>query len=1403
MSTAKSSRARGLKLAIRALSLIGILAAMMALVPLIIPAAAAGPSAYTAQTPSRLLDTRVSAQTLAAGGSLNLTVAGVAGVPAAASGVVLNTTVTNTADSGFLTVYPAGNPRPLSSNLNYVAGQTVPNLVSVPVGTGGQITIFASKGTDVVVDLEGFFAAPSGSAGGQVALTPARIADTRTASGFAGAGQTLAAGATLNVQATGAGGVPTTGVAAVILNATVTNTSDSGFLTAYPAGAAKPLASNLNWLAGQTVPNRVIVPVGTGGQVSLFNSKGSTDVVVDVTGYFTDATATGKLFTPLSPIRITDTRASAQTLGPAGTLTVQVAGTAGVPTGSTAAVLNVTVTNTTTPGFLTVYPGPTRPTASDLNWAAGQTVPNLVVATLSSTGSVTIFNSAGSTDVVVDVFGSVGVAGGIAGGLTVSATATSVPADGSTTSTITVTAARPDGTPLVADPVLLTTSQSTTGVCATSGTTPPPNLKPAQGNTNASGQFTSTYTSTSTAGTCTISVSEALNGLAGTIVITQTASNTVTVSGAGISPNVGIPADGTTTSTITANVVTGSGAAVSSDAVTFTKSDFPAGACGGLSATSANTDLSGNAKVTYTTTSISGFCSITATEANTSGNDTKDLVQKINAAIPGYTVAFTSPAAVTIKADGTSTTTLTVNVKNTATPPANVAGDPVRLIKTKSAVGTCGTFSSKFGTTDANGNVSITYTSSTTAGKCTITAQDANTASFNTTGTTVTITQTAASVAVTAGPSTVPFGATSTITVTVTDSTGAAVQGNTLSSVTLVGNPATACGTLAPPLSGSPLGTTNASGQVTATYTASSGVGAAGFCTITATEANGGTGSVAILQQAPGTTAASINISANPSSNPADTTEQSLITVTVRTSSGTPFGADPVNLTTSTTGGSCGTLSPSTGSVGSGTLQTTVGLTPTLPNPTGVFTSTYTNSATTGSCTITATESSGGLSASVVITQGAAQNLVTVSATTSPVKADGTSTSTINALIQNPSQAAVSGDAVTFATSGDPAAACGGLSSATPVNSDVNGNAKVTYTASTVSGFCNITATEAGTGGSSLVRLAQTINAPIASYTVAVTSTTLATTLSTALVTTAATTSLSVPALPAAVAAGSSVWLISATSTPPSSQTTVSPCTPPPAPTTCTPITVAALAAAGATTISVTSFTANFAYPVGTTVQLGNQAPTIKADGTSTLTVATAVTNSTGGIVSGNPLRFLRSSGAIDPTGACGKISSRIGTTDSNGLVSITYTSSKVAGLCATNAREANTNARTNTNIAGGTSGGAGVGLVISQFSPNTVTVTASPSSIKASGAATSTITVTVTDSSGAALSGDGITFTLLGNPSCGTLGPSSGTPAGTTNASGQVTVTYTSSTTIGFCSITATEGIASQTGTATVVQTA
>ena len=371
-----------------------------------------GGNAYTPLGPVRVLDTRaaigVSTTTaVQSGQTVSLRVAGVDGVPASGvTAVALNVTVTAPTSSGVLTVYPDGLARPVASNLNWVAGQTVPNQVIVPVVNGTVDFFNNSPGTvHIVADLGGYFSHDP-TASGYTPVTPARVLDTRAAIGVSTT-TAVQPGQTVPLQVAGAGGVPASGVTAVALNVTVTAPTSPGVLTVYPDGQPRPTASNLNYVAGQTVPNQVIVPV-VNGTVDFFNnSPGTVHIVADVAGYFShDATA--GTYTPVAPLRVLDTRAAigigtTTPLASGQTVTLQVTG---LPvSGVTAVVLNVTVTQPSSPGVLTVYPDDPRPLASNLNWVAGQTVPNLVIVPAVN-GTVKIFNnSPGTVHVVADLAG--------------------------------------------------------------------------------------------------------------------------------------------------------------------------------------------------------------------------------------------------------------------------------------------------------------------------------------------------------------------------------------------------------------------------------------------------------------------------------------------------------------------------------------------------------------------------------------------------------------------------------------------------------------------------------------------------------------------------------------------------------------------------------------------------------------------------------------------------------------------------------------------------------------------------------------------------------------------------------------------------------------------------------------
>jgi hypothetical protein len=361
---------------------------------------------YTPITPDRILDTRYGTGTgtaapVAANGTLTLPIPTTDGVPATEmSAVVMNVTVTSPTKPGNLEVYPdTDGSVPTVSNLNFSAGETVPNLVTVQDNAGYVSFHNNSGGTvQVIADLEGFYG-PGGY--GYQPGTPDRVLDTRTGTGASG--PVPAEGVLkLNLSGTAAAGA-----SAVVMNLTVTAPQKGGHLTVYPDGAAEPNASNLNFSAGETVPNLVIVPV-TDGVVDIANvSPGTVQLVADVEGKFS---STGPdSFVPITPTRLLDTRVTRNPLAAdtSTSLGIETASDAYSPQATVAAVDNVTVTAPAKPGNLIVYPaGSSRPLASSLNFSVSETVPNLVMAKAGTNGEVSYYNqSPGQLQLIVDEYG--------------------------------------------------------------------------------------------------------------------------------------------------------------------------------------------------------------------------------------------------------------------------------------------------------------------------------------------------------------------------------------------------------------------------------------------------------------------------------------------------------------------------------------------------------------------------------------------------------------------------------------------------------------------------------------------------------------------------------------------------------------------------------------------------------------------------------------------------------------------------------------------------------------------------------------------------------------------------------------------------------------------------------------
>ena len=357
-------------------------------------------------TPERLLDTRHAVGFT--GGkpgpgavvTLQVTGAGATAVPSDAAAVVLSVTATQATAAGFVTVWPCGATRPVTSTLNVAKAGTIANLAVARIGTGGTVCLYTNAGTHLLADVQGYYPSTSSIH----AVVPERLLDTRNHTGFTGAKPV--AGTVIPLQVTGAG---TTAVAsdaaAVVLNVTATAATTAGYVTAYPCGSARPVASNVNVAQGATVPNLVVVQPGAGGKVCLFTSGGA-HVLADIVAWHPN----GTLFHAVLPQRLLDTRNGTGHAGakPAAGAVVEFAvagvGAAAVPSSASAVILNITATAATAAGYVTAYACGTRPDTSNLNVVKAGTIAVLSVARLSVTGTVCLYTSGGA-HLVADVAG--------------------------------------------------------------------------------------------------------------------------------------------------------------------------------------------------------------------------------------------------------------------------------------------------------------------------------------------------------------------------------------------------------------------------------------------------------------------------------------------------------------------------------------------------------------------------------------------------------------------------------------------------------------------------------------------------------------------------------------------------------------------------------------------------------------------------------------------------------------------------------------------------------------------------------------------------------------------------------------------------------------------------------------
>lgn len=329
--------------------------------------------------------------------------------PAKVEAVAINLTAIGTFGPGYLTAWPTGSVQPNVSSLNHqTGGAVVPNLVIVPLGTDGTISIYSLSGTNLSVDVQGVFErADSSVAGRFVSIIPDRAIDTREST-------PIKAGTSMSVDLTGQ--IPASASAA-ILNVAATETAGPGYLTIWTDGFVRPApAANLNYPTGNyTVANSVITGVND-GKVRIF-SLARADVIVDVVGYMTGDTdpsgdISAGLYVPLLPQRLYDSRPRAApcrtpNIGAGQAFSLPVAGQLQVPSSGVSAVtMNLTMADTLQAGFLEAFPSETTrpdPYSSVNAIRSGQTVGNHAVIAINADG-IDLFSSNGS-NFIADITG--------------------------------------------------------------------------------------------------------------------------------------------------------------------------------------------------------------------------------------------------------------------------------------------------------------------------------------------------------------------------------------------------------------------------------------------------------------------------------------------------------------------------------------------------------------------------------------------------------------------------------------------------------------------------------------------------------------------------------------------------------------------------------------------------------------------------------------------------------------------------------------------------------------------------------------------------------------------------------------------------------------------------------------
>ena len=335
-------------------------------------------------------------------------------IPSTAVAYSLNFTVVPAQPLGFLSVWAAGSPFPGVSTLNSSDGATIANAAIVTAGNGGSIIALASNPTDLIIDINGYFAPATDSGQDFFPLTLCRVADTRSSQPFTGAfgPPSMIANVTRDFPINTSpclSGSPQ----AYSLNLTVAPAGTLGFLSAWPAGQPFPGVSTLNSPDGTVLANAAILPAGTGGDIDVLASN-NTDLIIDVNGVFATPAAGGLRFYPITPCRVADTRSTQPFSGAFGPPSLVAnlgrnfpiqSGQCSIPITAQSYALNLTVVPPGPLSFLLAWPqGAAYTGASTLNSPDGFVIANAAIVSAGTSGGITMVAS-NTTDLIIDIVG--------------------------------------------------------------------------------------------------------------------------------------------------------------------------------------------------------------------------------------------------------------------------------------------------------------------------------------------------------------------------------------------------------------------------------------------------------------------------------------------------------------------------------------------------------------------------------------------------------------------------------------------------------------------------------------------------------------------------------------------------------------------------------------------------------------------------------------------------------------------------------------------------------------------------------------------------------------------------------------------------------------------------------------